>query len=381
MVNYSKQSDNKRPNYLFLILCVSLFLTAYSLSCRSKKPSQTDVNEAEPNIAVEPMFEDTAVTVNGIGIGESQVEMLVNAEFERIASKAAQLPPAFAEQFKKQLRQQVLEMLIAEQLLSDKVIEAQIEVADDEVEDYIVKIASEQSPPLSSEQLKARIASQGKSFDQMKQQIRKGLGYQKLMESRWAGKINITEEDAKKYYTENQKEFEAPEQVRASHILIKPDLSDPNKDPNEAKAIAKAKAEDLLKQIKEGADFAELAKAHSECPSSKNGGDLDFFVKGDMVPDFEDAAFQLQPGQISDIVETRFGYHIIKVTDHKDGGIAPFEQIKDDLIEKLIRNKKAEITEQYIQSLKKEANIIYPPGKEPQSDTMALPPPNSATGR
>jgi peptidyl-prolyl cis-trans isomerase C len=379
MVNYSKQSDNKRANYLFSIFCILLFLTAYSLSCRSKKPS--DVNEAEPNVAVEPVLEDTAVTVNGIEIGENQVDTLVDAEFERIASKAAQLPPAFAEQFKKQLRQQALERLIAEQLLLDKVREAEIEIADDEVEGYIEKVASEQSPPLSLEELKARIASQSGGFDQMKQQIRRGLGYQKLMESQWAGKINITAEDAQKYYTENQKEFETPEQVRASHILIKPDLSDPSKDPNEAQALARAKAEDLLRQIKEGADFAELAKTNSDCPSSKNGGDLDFFVRGDMVPDFENAAFKLQPGQVSDIVQTKFGYHIIKVTDHKDGGIPSFEQIKDDLIQKLIRNKKAEITQQYIQSLKEKANIIYPPGKEPQSDTMAPTVPNSTTGR
>ena len=285
----------------------------------------------------------------------------------------AQLP----EQYKKQLRQQVLEKMIVEQLLDEKVKAAKIAVTDEEVIERIKEIISQQQPPLSMEDFKALIEANGQNFDDVKLRIRKGLAYQKLMEAQWAGKINITEDDAKKYYSENAEQIE---QVRASHILITPDTNDPNADPNQAKATARAKAEDLLKQIKGGADFAELAKANSDCPSSKQGGDLGFFKRDRMVPAFEKAAFELKVGQVSDIVETQFGYHIIKVTDHKDD---TFEKAKDDIMKLLTQTKQAEFAEEYIKSLKANAKIVYPPGKEPQAPTrpaiMAPPSPQPTT--
>jgi peptidyl-prolyl cis-trans isomerase C len=216
------------------------------------------------------------------------------------------------------------------------------------------------------------MAEYGESFDEIKKEVREGLARNKFMQTYWAGKINVTEEDAQKYYQENPNEFETPEQVRVSHILIKPKYVDPNvdpnADPNEAKAAAKAKAENLLKQIKDGADFAELAKANSDCPSAPNGGDLGFVPKGETTPAFEKAAFELQVGQVSDVVETEYGYHIIKVTDHKDASKTSFEDAKDDIIKQLIQKKQSELADEYIESLKAKANIVYPPGEETASE-------------
>jgi len=92
-----------------------------------------------------------------------------------------------------------------------------------------------------------------------------------------------------------------------------------------------------------------------------------------MVAPFEKAAFALKPGQLSDVVETRYGYHIIKATDHKDAQVIPFEQAKGDIINKLTLQKQSEIANEYIESLKSKANIVYPPGKEPKPDSPALP--------
>ncbi|UCF44540.1 MAG: peptidylprolyl isomerase [Planctomycetota bacterium] len=218
------------------------------------------------------------------------------------------------------------------------------------------------------------IEAYGKSFDEVKQRIKRGLGYQKLLETQWTDKINVTEEDAQKYYSENKREFETPEQVRASHILIKSDTTAPDSDPNQAKAKAKEKAEGLLKQIKEGADFAELAKVNSTCPSAAKGGDLDFFTRGRMVPPFEKAAFKLDIGQTSEVVETRFGYHIIKVTDKKQAATKTFEQAKDDIMNTLTQTKQGEFAKTYIESLKADASILYPPGKEPPADSVLIAP-------
>jgi len=190
------------------------------------------------------------------------------------------------------------------------------------------------------------------------------------MEAKWAGKINVTEEDAQKYYQENPKQFETPEQVRASHILVKPEITDPNADPNDVKAMARTKTEDLLKQLKDGADFAELAKSHSSCPSAPKGGDLDLFPRGQTTPAFENAAFELEIGQISEIVETEYGYHIIKATEHKDASTTSFEQAKDDTIKQLTQTKQSEIAEEYIASLRAAANIVYPAGKEPEPSSQ-----------
>ncbi|MBA7650191.1 Chaperone SurA [subsurface metagenome] len=369
----------------FVIFFTSVCLGAGTDTNAAPAPPLLRAGPAEPNAVAETGHsaelsrsptDSIAVTVNGVDIAESDIEAQIKPQLEKMA---AQLPPAFVEQYKKQLRQQVAEKMIVERLLDEKVKAVGIVVTEEEVINQIKKMASAQKPPLSLEDFKVLIEAYGRSFDEVKQQIQRGLGYQKLMEAQWAGKINVTEDDAKKYYSENTNEFEIPEQVRASHILIKPAPTaalrqqgvgaDPNADPNEAKAKARAKTEDLLKRIKGGADFAELARANSGCPSSKQGGDLNFFSSGQMVPAFEKAAFELKVGQVSDIVETRFGYHIIKVTDHKDPNNITFEQAKGDIENTLTQKKQGELAREYIESLKAKANIVYPPGKEPTSVT------------
>jgi peptidyl-prolyl cis-trans isomerase D len=127
--------------------------------------------------------------------------------------------------------------------------------------------------------------------------------------------------DIERTYNSNIEQYSTPEQIRASHILLKTDGKDD--------AAVKAKAEDLLKQLKGGADFATLAKKYSEDEASaKNGGDLDYFSRGRMVPEFDQAAFALTPGQLSDPVKTSFGYHIIKVTDKKPGVTRPLSDVQ-----------------------------------------------------
>ncbi len=339
------------PNTVSIEPNVSPATAGAAVTSEPNKPTHREVSPSGETAA-----DSVAVTVNGVDINESRIEERLKPQLAKVG---AQLPSAFVEQYKNQLRGQVLEGMIVEQLLDGKVKENNIIVTEEEVVRHLEKAAAQQNLSLSD--IKEMMEARGQSFDEAKQRIKKGMAYQKLMEAQWAGKINVTEDDAKKYYSENAKQLE---QVRASHILIKPHTADPNTDPNEAKATAKAKAEDLLKQIKDGADFAELARANSDCPSSKQGGDLNFFARGQMTPAFEEAAFALKPGQVSDVVETQFGYHIIKVTDRKND---TFEKAKDDVMKLLTQPKQAEFAEEYIASLKANAKIVYPPGKEPNA--------------
>jgi peptidyl-prolyl cis-trans isomerase D len=143
-----------------------------------------------------------------------------------------------------------------------------------------------------------------------------------------------TDDVLRKIYNSKQDTFRTPERVFARHILIKSDASND--------AAAKAKAEGILKQIKAGGDFAKLAKENSDDPGSKNsGGELGAIVKGQTVPEFEKAAFSLQPGQTSDLVKTTYGYHIIQVEKHEPAHLQPFEEVKGTLFGEYSRQQLA----------------------------------------
>ena len=214
------------------------------------------------------------------------------------------------------------------------------------------------------ESFKTMLAAQGQSFDVVRGQIKKTLGYEKLL-----GAVEVNDVEAKAFYNESKEDFNLPEQVKASHILIKVDASA----TPEQKAAAKAKIDGLLKQVKAGGDFAALAKENSDCPSKVKGGDLGFFDRNSMVKEFADAAFAMKVGQISNVVETQFGYHIIKVTDRKEGGLMPFGKAKADIVKTLENKKKSELFKQLIEKVKAGAKIEYPPGKEPQPRMPMMP--------
>jgi peptidyl-prolyl cis-trans isomerase D len=141
-------------------------------------------------------------------------------------------------------------------------------------------------------------------------------------------KVTPPQGDIERYYNDNVQQFTTPEQVRASHILLKTEGKDD--------AAVKAKAEDVLKQTRSGADFAELAKKFSEDESNaKNGGDLDYFGRGRMVPEFDQAVFAMKPGQISDLVKTQYGYHIIKLVEKKEGATRSLADVRQQITDQL----------------------------------------------
>ncbi|SCI38051.1 Foldase protein prsA 3 precursor [uncultured Clostridium sp.] len=167
--------------------------------------------------------------------------------------------------------------------------------------------------------------------------------------------IDITEDEMKTYYDENKEEFHTDE-VEASHILIKTMDDQGNALSDKKKAEAKKKAEEVLEKLKSGEEFSALAKEYSQdAGTAENGGELGFFAKGKMVKEFEDAAWKLNVGEISDIVETSYGYHIIKVTDKVDEQ-QPFEDVKDTIKTNLISEKYNEQVEKLKSDSKVEIN-------------------------
>jgi peptidyl-prolyl cis-trans isomerase D len=167
-------------------------------------------------------------------------------------------------------------------------------------------------------------------------------------------KVTVPEANIERAYNDNIAQYTSPEQVRASHILLKTEGKDD--------AAVKAKAEDVLKQAKSGADFAALAKKYSEDEgSAKNGGDLDYFGKGKMVPEFDQAVFTMMPGQMSDLVKTQFGYHIIKLVDKKAAKVSTLaevhQQLHDQLATETARAQAADLAQTIAKEVSKPADF------------------------
>lgn len=171
-------------------------------------------------------------------------------------------------------------------------------------------------------------------------------------------KISVSEEQAKNYYEKHLAQFKIPEKARVRHIMIKVDKSA----PDDVKKKAREKAEEVLKKIKAGEDFAKLAMDYSDDPGSKaKGGDLGFFEKGKMFKAFDEAAFKLNPGEVSDIVETAYGFHIIKLDEKKKEEIQPYESVKDKVMTMAKDEIKAEKMKEYLSQVMKQADIkIFP---------------------
>jgi peptidyl-prolyl cis-trans isomerase C len=176
----------------------------------------------------------------------------------------------------------------------------------------------------------------------------------KTIEAEVAPKVAVTPQELDAYYQQNPDRFKEPETVRASHILI----SVAQDAAPAAKQAAKTEADGLLKRAKGGEDFAALAKAHSKDPGSAAvGGDLNFFPKEQMVPEFSNAAWALKTGEISEVVQSQFGYHIIKLTDRRVGRTVPLAEVKDRLEGFLKQRKQQELIQQYLLSLKSKYRV------------------------
>ena len=167
-------------------------------------------------------------------------------------------------------------------------------------------------------------------------------------------KITVPPSDIQRYYNDNIQQYQTPEQVKASHILLKTEGKD--------EATVRKQAEEVLKEVKSGGDFAALAKKYSEDEGSKaNGGDLDYFGRGRMVPEFENVAFTLPPGQVSDLVKSQFGFHIIKVIDKRAGATRPLgevqAQIQDQLTLQLADQRITDQAAQFTSRIKDMADL------------------------
>ncbi len=287
--------------------------------------------------------EDKVAVVNGAVITRTDFDRAVSFAKQRALQTGKPVDDA-------QLNRGVLEQLIGTALLYQESKKEGIKV-DQKAVDERLEQWKKQFP--NEEEYKKAMSNANLSVPQMKQDITKGMTIEKFIVERFVDKTTVPEKEIKAYYESRLNLFKQPEQVKASHILIK---VDPKAKESE-KEDALKKIRDIQKKQVKGDDFAKLAKEYSQGPSNAKGGDLGYFKRGQMVPAFEEVAFKLKPGEVSDIVKTRFGYHLIKVVDKKPESTVPYAEMKDRLGQYLKQEKVQKEIKQLVEKLRKEAKV------------------------
>lgn len=289
---------------------------------------------------------DKAAVVNGVTISKDDFDRELDFFVKRANQRGQQVPQAQMGMMKNE----VLDSLIDRELLFQESEKKGIKINPEEVSDQFQKI--QQRYP-SKDEFKKLLSEMGLTESDVQKQISRGMAIQQLIDKEVGDKIKIGDEEVKSYYDANPQLFQQPEQVQASHILVKVDASATQAQKDEARI----KIESVQKKAQKGEDFATLAKTYSEGPSGPQGGDLGYFRRGQMVKPFEEAAFNMKPNETSDIVETQFGYHLIKVVDKKPAQKIAYADVKERLSEHLKKQKMDSEAKTYIQSLRGGAKI------------------------
>ena len=299
---------------------------------------------SEPAKPVPAELPDVLARVNGEAVNKTEFDRAVSALEARNGG------PVPAQQRDRVLRE-VLDQIVAYKLLIQESKARQIAATDSEVDERMKEVQA-QFP--SEDAFKQMLTSRKTTIDQVRGDIRQDITVQKLITNAIADKVAVKPEQVTDFYKKNPDQFKQPERVRASHILIMV----PKGSDAAAKTAARTKAADILKDVKAGKDFAALAKQHSQDPgSAQNGGDLGFFQQGQMVGPFNDVAFKLTPGQISDLVETEFGFHIIKVAEKQAPRTVPLDEVRPQLEQYLERMNREQQTDAFVNGLKTKGKI------------------------
>ena len=298
---------------------------------------------------------DNTASPKPVNVAEVNGKVIAYKDFERqleifkqqvMRGQAGQLP----EELMARAKTQVVDQMIAEELLYQESVKQDFKLEDGFVDKELKSLKGRFA---SDEQYQQTLKRMQMTEDQLKVQVTRQANIRKLIEKDVVSKINISKEDAQKYFESNSAKFHQPERVRAQHILIKVETG--ADDQKKAEALNKLK--DIKKRILAGEDFGKLAKDHSEGPSNVREGDLGYFTRGRMVKPFEDAAFKLAPNEVSDIVETQFGYHLIKVLDHQPDKDPTFKEVEPQIMATLRNEMIQKKMEPYLQKLRENAKI------------------------
>jgi peptidyl-prolyl cis-trans isomerase C len=326
---YVRNLSAERFIYAMIVVALSLSLSALTVQAEKNKLSI-----------------DKIAIVNGSVITGEEFNRELNPIKQRISKQGQKISSTKLEGIKKEVLDNMIKLELLFQESQNNGITVEKEAVDSQIKLLKQKFSNDT-------EFKNFLSELNLSENALKLKIKKGMAIQKLIETQIAQKIKISDEESKVYYDTHPLLFKQPEQIKASHILIK---VEPGADEIK-KSEAKQKIKNIQQQLNKGEDFAKLAKEFSGCNSKNNGGDLGYFQRGQMVKPFEDVAFALKNEEVSDIVETQFGYHIIKVIDKKPANTIAYENVKKDLAQHLKQEKTNQEVKIYIQKLREKSKI------------------------
>ena len=346
-----------KKNIVRFVIIIACTLTM--LGCKENgQTTASNVNKkAISNANKSTVQSETNIKKDGFMIAKVNDTAITSAEVEQeinnlMALYGNSVPPDQLQLMQSKMRNQAIETLINKQLLFLEADRKKIQPSSDAINDELNRIVS-RFP--SSEAFYKQLTKRGIPKEQILKDIEQQLRINLLLKEPLTGVPAVTDEEITAFYQKNSENFRAKEQVRASHILLKFDSEAPSK----VKEQKRQKLAGLRSQIENGADFTEIAAEYSECPSSGKGGDLGFVERGKMVKPFEKAAFSLKAGELSEIIETRFGYHLIKVVERKEARTLPFEEVKDKISVHLKSKQEQLAFNAYLDELRENASIAY----------------------
>ena len=300
--------------------------------------------QGQPPAPPKPMpaeLPDVLARVNGQPVSKGDFDRLV----KNIEASRGQIPADRRDE----ILRAALDQLITYTVMKQEAAARGLKIEDADLDTRVKQMQG----PMSKEQFDKALSDRNTTQAQLRDDARIDMMIDKMIDAELATTTAATEAEAKDFYDKNPDKFKQGESVRASHILIMAN----EKADEAAKKQAREKIEGILKRIRAGEDFAKLAKEFSEDGSKDQGGDLGFFQRGAMVPTFEQAAFALKPGEVSDVVTTPFGYHVIKMVERKDASMVPYDQVQPRIVEYLSNQKKKERVDAFIEDAKKRAKI------------------------
>ena len=308
-----------------------------------------------------PAFADTVVEQIIARVNNS---IITSTDLQRSRDQTKQdleqQEPADADKVWPQREKNVLRDLIDQQLLIERGKDLGI-TADTEVIKRLDDMRKQMNLD-SMEALEKAAENQGVSFEDFKQNLRNQIITQQVIGKEVGSKMNISKQEEQAYYNEHKDELQQPEQIRLGEILISTDKNGQASDDPQVLSAADAKAKDVVEQIKKGASFEDVAKKNSDGPTAAQGGDLGYFKRGTLAKELEDKTFAMKPGDVSDVIRTKQGYVILKVTEHAAAGIPALKDVENRVQDAIYMEKLQPALRAYLTKLREDAFIEIKPG-------------------
>ena len=286
--------------------------------------------------------------VNNEVITLSELEETVKPLYDQVRQTST---PAEREERLKKVREEVLDHLVDSRLLDQEIKKRKIEIPDRDVDGAIKEVLK--STNLSENDLKKVIAREGMTYSAYRQKIREELGKMRLVAREIKSKIVIEEETLRKAYQENLDKFTDPLEVKIQQIF----LPFPQNSSQDEAAVVRNEARSILERARKGEDFTELAKKYSRAPEASEGGVLGYFKHKELIPELEEVGFKLKVGEISDLVNSPLGFHILRVLERKGGEPRPFAEVQNKIRDEMIQVEAEKKYNEWMKDLKSKAYI------------------------